>query len=122
MELYLEAKVRNYKIHGLCFCTLNSPYLFQTVKNIFPWLPRQSRQGEGKLDCEFGNSICKLLYTEWINKVLLYSTGNYIHYPVINHNGKNMKNNFLKESISKILCQPNMQVGRYSTNIKGNDF
>ena len=25
---------------------------------------------------------------EWINKVLLYSTGNYIQYPVINHNGK----------------------------------
>ena len=28
-------------------------------------------------------------YIEWINnKVLLYSTGNYIQYPVINHNGK----------------------------------
>ena len=28
-------------------------------------------------------------YTEQINnKVLLYSTGNYIQYPVINHNGK----------------------------------
>ena len=25
------------------------------------------------------------LYTEWIYKVLLYSTGNYIQYPVINH-------------------------------------
>ena len=34
-------------------------------------------------------SKCKLLYIEWINnKVLLYSTGNYIQYPVINHNGK----------------------------------
>ena len=32
---------------------------------------------------------CKLVYTGWINnKVLLYSTGNYIQYPVINHNGK----------------------------------
>ena len=38
---------------------------------------------------EFGISRCKLLYGEWINnKVLLYSTGNYIQYPVINHNGK----------------------------------
>ena len=39
---------------------------------------------------EFGISRCKLfLYIEWINnKVLLYSTGNYIQYPVINHNGK----------------------------------
>ena len=30
----------------------------------------------------------KLLYIGWINKVLLYSTGNYIQYPVINHKGK----------------------------------
>ena len=34
----------------------------------------------------------KLLYKECIsNKVLLQSTGNYIQYIVINHNGKNMK-------------------------------
>ena len=49
-------------------------------------------KGEGSgggMDCEFGISKCKLLYTEWINnKVLLYSTGNYIQYAVINHNGK----------------------------------
>ena len=43
--------------------------------------------GGGK-DREFGISRCKLLYIGWINKVLLYSTGNYIQYPVINHNGK----------------------------------
>ena len=43
----------------------------------------------GRVDWEFGISRCKLLYIEWINnKVLLYSTGNYIQYPVINHNGK----------------------------------
>ena len=31
----------------------------------------------------------KLLSREWINnKVLSYSTGNHIHYPVINYNGK----------------------------------
>ena len=36
----------------------------------------------------------KLLYTEWIsNKALLPSTGNYIQYIVINHNGKSMKEN-----------------------------
>ena len=29
------------------------------------------------------------LYIEWINnKVLLYSTENYIQYPMVNHNGK----------------------------------
>ena len=51
------------------------------------WLLRW--EGEGGMDWEFGISRCKLLYIEWINnKVLLNSTGNYIQYPVINHNGK----------------------------------
>ena len=49
-------------------------------------------QGEGaggEMEWEFGVSRCKLLYIEWINnKVLLYSTGSYIQYPMINHNGK----------------------------------
>ena len=44
--------------------------------------------GVGK-DWEFEISRCKLLYIGWINnKVLLNSTGNYIHYPVIIYNGK----------------------------------
>ena len=35
--------------------------------------------GGGWMEWEFGISRCKLSYTEWINnKVLLYSTGNYI--------------------------------------------
>ena len=34
--------------------------------------------GGGELDGEFGISRCKLLYIEWINKVLLHSTRNYI--------------------------------------------
>ena len=51
-------------------------------------LPRGRGGWEGK-DWEFGVSGCKVLYTEWINnKVLLYSTVNYIRYPVINTNGK----------------------------------
>ena len=38
---------------------------------------------------EFGVSRYKLLYIGWIsNKVPLYSTGNYIQYPVTSHNGK----------------------------------
>ena len=41
------------------------------------------------MDWVFGISGCKLLHIEWINnKDRLYSTGNYIPYPVINHNGK----------------------------------
>ena len=45
------------------------------------------------MDWESGVSRCRLLYIGWINKVLLYSTGNYIQCPVIKHNGKNMKKN-----------------------------
>ena len=41
------------------------------------------------MDWEFGVSGCKLLYVGCIeNKVLLYRAGNYVQYPVINHNGK----------------------------------
>ena len=36
-------------------------------------------------------SKCKLLYVEWIKKVLLYSIENYTQYLVINHNGKEKK-------------------------------
>ena len=44
---------------------------------------------EGGKDWEFGISRHKPLQIGWINnKVLLYSTGNYIQYLVINHNGK----------------------------------
>ena len=49
-------------------------------------------KGWGGMEWEFGISRCKLLYIEWINnKVLLYCTGNYIQYPVINQNGKEKK-------------------------------
>ena len=45
-------------------------------------------QGERRgMTWEFGVSRCKLLYTEWINKVLLYSTRNCIQY-LIMYNGK----------------------------------
>ena len=51
------------------------------------------REGEGlewtEMDWEFGVSTCKLLHLEWINdKVLLYSTGNYIQPPETDHDGK----------------------------------
>ena len=43
----------------------------------------------GGMEWEFGVRRSKLLNIEWINnKVLLYSTGNYIQYFLINHNGK----------------------------------
>ena len=54
--------------------------------------------GGGKgMDWEFGVGRYKLLHLGWINnKVLLYSIGNYIQYPVINCNGKEY---FKKECI-----------------------
>ena len=61
----------------------------QTWKVDLQW-PRGRRDG----GWELGISICKLLYIGWINsEVLLYSTGSYTHYPVINIKEKNMKKN-----------------------------
>ena len=59
----------------------------------------------GGLDWELGTSRYKLLYIKWINnKVLFYSTGNYIQYPVINHSGKEYKINiYITESL---CCTP----------------
>ena len=47
----------------------------------------QGEGSRGRMDWKFGVSRCKLLYMEWISiKVLQYSTGIYIQYPVINQN------------------------------------
>jgi len=45
--------------------------------------------GWGGVNCELGISK-PLQHKECIkkNKILLYSTGNYIQHPVMNHNGK----------------------------------
>ena len=61
------------------------------------------------MDWEFGINRCKLLYGEWINnKVLLYSTGNYIQYPVINHKGKGYEKECIYKNvyirITESLC------------------
>ena len=51
----------------------------------------KGEKGQGSDEVGIWVTRCKLFYTEWINNiVLLYSTGNYIQYPVINHNGKNI--------------------------------
>ena len=50
----------------------------------------------GGMEWEFGVSRCKLVYTEWIkNKVLLYSTGNYVQYLVITYNGKESEKEYV---------------------------
>ena len=55
------------------------------------WLPRGRVERSG-MEWKFGASRCKLLHLEWINnEVLLYSTGNYIQFPGIDHDGKEYK-------------------------------
>ena len=52
-------------------------------------LVSKGKWGDRGMDREFAVGRCKLLHLEWINnKVLLYSTGNYIQSPGINHNRK----------------------------------
>ena len=68
------------------------------------WFSRGSGGGRG-MDWEFGVGRCKLLHLEWINnKVLLYSTGNNIQSPGINHSGKEYKKKNVYMSITKSLC------------------
>ena len=48
------------------------------------------------MDWESGVGRCKLLQLEWINnKVLLYSTGNYIQYLVITYNEKESEKEYI---------------------------
>ena len=57
------------------------------------------------MNWEFGISRCKLVYIDWLNnKVLLYSTGNYIQYPVINHNIKEYEKECIYICITESLC------------------
>ena len=63
----------------------------------------QGGGGWGWVEWEIQVSRCELLYTEWINKVLLYSTENYIPYPMINHNGKEYKNVYII-CVTESLC------------------
>ena len=60
----------------------------------------------GGEDWEFRISRYQLLYfIGWINnKVVLYSTGNYIPYPVVNHNGKEYKNKDCLYVYNESLC------------------
>ena len=57
------------------------------------------------MEWEIGVGRCKLLHLEWTNnKVLLYSTGNYIQSPGINHNGKEYKKNVYMCVTESLSC------------------
>ena len=74
-----------------------SGFLIFQLRNTFVLIENrlgivEVEEGGQGMDKEFEISRYKLLYTGWINnKVLLYSPGNYIQYPGINHNGKEYK-------------------------------
>ena len=68
--------------------------------------------GRREMDWEFEVGRWKLLHLEWINKILLYSTGNYIQSPGINHNGKEyFKKNVCVYQVGQKVC-----VGFYITS------
>jgi hypothetical protein len=71
---------------------LHNECIYETETDIENRLMVAIEGSGGGRDWEFGISRCKILYVEWINKkVMLYSTGNYIQYPMINCNGKKYK-------------------------------
>ena len=78
------------------------------------WLPK-GKEGGGRINKKFGISRYKLLHVKQINhKVILYSTGSYIQYPLINPNGKDIKKNmyivFICICITESLfCTPETQ-------------
>ena len=75
------------------------------IENRFVVFRRE--EGWGGLNWEYGPSRCALTYTEWINKVLLYGTGNRIQYlqTIVE---KNMKKNIYTYShtTESLCCTP----------------
>ena len=71
----------------------------------------KGQEGWGGKDWEFGISRCRLLHVGWINnKVLLYSTGNYIQQPVITHNGKECDNVYIYIQQKLIHCKSTVSI------------
>ena len=84
----------------------SNEHIYKTERNTENRLVVAKWEGgvEGK-DWEFGTRRCKLFNTGWKNnKVLLCSTGNYIQYPEINHNGKEYEKKYLSIYVSETLC------------------
>ena len=80
-HLYVKSKIRHKWT-----CLRNKNRLTDIENRL---VVAKGEGGRGGVDWEFGTSRCKLLNIGWINyNVLLSSTGNYIQYPVISHNGK----------------------------------
>ena len=68
-----------------------------------PLVAKEEGRGTG-VGWKLGISGCKLLQLEWIsNEVLLYSRGNYIQSPEIDHNGKEFKI-YIYTCITESIC------------------
>ena len=81
ISLYLESKIWHKWTY------LQNKNRFTNIENRL--CLKRGRECGGRMDWDLWVSRCKLLCIQWINsKVLLYRTGNYIEYPVINLNGK----------------------------------
>ena len=76
---------------------MNLPVKYKQTTNIeIRLVVANGEEVGGGMEWEVGVSRCKLLCIEWINtKVLLCSTENYIHYPMIKHNGKEYEKEYI---------------------------
>ena len=75
--------------------------------------------GGGGMDWESGISRRKLAYKEWINnKVLLYSTGNYIQYPVIYPDGKDYDKECIYVELNRFAVQQQLTQHCKSTTLQ----
>ena len=85
-------------------------------------LPRDM-EDKGELYWEFRTGGWKLLCMEWMNKVLQFSTGSYIQYPVIIHNEKQNEKNiyrfyiYLIYNVMVIVCYTAKQLRYTYTHI-----
>ena len=79
-HLYVESKIWHKRTY------LQDRNRLTDIKNRLVFA--KGEEVGGGMEWEVRGSIGKLLYIEWINKALLYSTENYIQCPMINHDGK----------------------------------
>ena len=64
----------------------------------------QRAMGRGGINYKFGIIRYIVLHITRINKVILYSIGNYIQYPVINQNGKEYEKESAYICITESMC------------------
>ena len=114
LEIIILSEVRQRKINTMWYHWYVAPKIWHK----WTYLQNRNRltdienrlvvaKGRG-VEWGFGVSRCQLWYWGWINnKVLLYSTGNYIQYPVINHNGREYEKEYIYHNWVTLLYSRN---------------